>query len=100
MPSSVIAEIAYDAATSTLFIRFQSGVEYAYFAVPARLYDDFRAAFSKGRFFAQRVRGRFPFRKSGPPPDGFQPAVPQRPLPGMGPASGGLRRVELEPPAD
>lgn len=99
MPSSVIAEFAYDPAISTLYIRFRNGGEYAYFAVPARVHEDFKAAFSKGRFFAQHIRDRFPFRRGGPP-DGFQPAVPQRPLPGMGPGPRGLRQAELEPPSD
>jgi len=61
--SEAIDEIDYDAALSTLHVRFAHGGWYSYFAVPARAYEDFIAADSKGRFFHEHVRDRYPFRK-------------------------------------
>jgi hypothetical protein len=63
MPSEVIASFAYDPETQTLFVRFVSGTDYAYFDVPRAVFDDFKAAFSKGRFFAYRIRDRFAYRR-------------------------------------
>ena len=61
--SEEIDEIGYDAARSTLFVRFAHGGWYSYFAVPKRVHADFLAAESKGRFFHDHVRDRFPYRK-------------------------------------
>ena len=61
--SEAIAEIDYDSATSRMFVRFAEGNWYTYFAVPARTCEDFCAAESHGRFFQQRIRDRFPFRR-------------------------------------
>lgn len=71
MPSTVIQKISHDAHTNTLFVTFVDGDLYAYFDVPARVFDAFRRAFSKGRFFAAEVRNRFRYRRMGgftPPP--------------------------------
>ncbi|NNM77448.1 KTSC domain-containing protein [Sphingomonas sp. ID1715] len=54
-----MAQIEYDAASSTLFVRFTSGEWYGYSGVPARLAAEFLAAGSKGRFFQEHVRDRF-----------------------------------------
>lgn len=59
--SEAVAQIEYDAPAQTLFVRFTSGEWYAYFDVPARTHADFVAADSKGRFFQDHIRDRFPF---------------------------------------
>jgi hypothetical protein len=61
--SEAIAELVYDTATSRMFVRFTEGNWYTYFAVPARVYDEFVAATSHGRFFRDHIRGRYPFRR-------------------------------------
>jgi hypothetical protein len=61
--SEAIDEITYDATRSTLFVRFRHGGWYSYFAVPARVYEAFVSAESHGRFFHDKIRDRYPFRR-------------------------------------
>lgn len=62
MPSTVIRRFDYDEDSRVLRVTFQSGDVYAYFNVPPELPREWRAAFSKGVFFAERVRDRFDYR--------------------------------------
>ena len=64
MPSSVIAKFDYDAEHARLTVVFTTGRVYEYFAVPAIVVEEFRAAFSKGTFFNTRIRDHFPFREN------------------------------------
>jgi predicted XRE-type DNA-binding protein len=59
--SSAVAAIGYQAAEKTLEIEFVSGEVYRYFKVPDSTYKAFQKAESKGAFFQDRVRGRFPY---------------------------------------
>lgn len=61
--SEAIAEIAYDAARSVLFVRFVEGDWYTYFEVPAQTYREFLTAESHGRFFHHHILGRYRFRR-------------------------------------
>jgi hypothetical protein len=62
--SEAIAEIAYDASKSTMFVRFVHGDDwYSYFVVPERTYRAFVAAESHGHFFQEHIRDRFPCRR-------------------------------------
>jgi hypothetical protein len=63
MPSTAIRSLSYDDQTGTLFVTFVDGDLYAYSDVPPALYEAFRRARSKGRFFAARVRNRYPYRR-------------------------------------
>ena len=63
MPSSVIRAFAYDAAEQTLAVTFVSGKRYAYRGVPVVLYDQMRAAFSKGEFFNAAIRDQFAYER-------------------------------------
>ena len=63
MPSTAIQRVSYDDQTNTLFVTFIDGDTYAYFDVPARAYESFRRARSKGGFFARQVRGRYRYEK-------------------------------------
>jgi hypothetical protein len=63
MPSTAIRELSYDDVTATLFVTFIDGDVYAYFEVPPMVYRDFRAARSKGGFFALRVRGSYRYQQ-------------------------------------
>ena len=63
MPSTAIQWMRYDAAEQVLEVAFTSGAVYEYFGVPEKVYEDFAAAPSRGRFFAYHFRDRFPYRK-------------------------------------
>lgn len=62
MPSTAISRIDYDPGTKTLDVRFRdSGELYRYYDVPGRVYEAFRKAVSKGRFFNSHIRDRYDF---------------------------------------
>ena len=61
MPSSVIESVRYDAAAHTLDVVFTSGRAYRYFAVPATVHAELLAADSKGRYFNEVIRPRYPY---------------------------------------
>ena len=63
MPSSVIASFSYNSASLTLTIIFVSGMVYNYVAVPQEVYDEMKAAFSKGTFFNEHIKGKYAFKK-------------------------------------
>ena len=63
MPSSVIRRFAYDERDRRLRITFTSGDIYDYEAAPPQVVDDFRAAFSKGRYFGPNIRDRYRYRR-------------------------------------
>jgi hypothetical protein len=66
MPSTVIADMAYDPATQTLSVWFRpSGRRYDYFEVPTVTYDALRRSPSKGRYFNAHIRDEFEFAPSG-----------------------------------
>lgn len=65
MPSTVIADMAYDPETQTLSVWFRpSGRRYDYFEVPATEYDALRHSPSKGRYFNAHIRDSYPFTQS------------------------------------
>ncbi len=62
MPSSAVRDIRYDDETGTLRVTFvPTGKRYAYRNVPLEVYDDFRAALSKGTFFNLRIRDQYDY---------------------------------------
>lgn len=61
MPSTVIRSFAYRAEAGELEVTFTTGRRYLYRDVPAEAAEALRAAFSKGRHFNARIRGRYPF---------------------------------------
>ena len=66
MPSTVIRSFDYHPASAALDIEFTSGRRYRYSAVPAEVAEAFRAAFSRGRFFNERIRDAFACRALAP----------------------------------
>jgi hypothetical protein len=60
--SSTLATIAYDEDRELLQLEFCSCAVYQYFGVPAAVHQALLSAPSKGRYFNQAIRGRFPFR--------------------------------------
>lgn len=64
MPSTVIADTAYDPDTQTLSVWFRpSGRRYDYFEVPAAIYDALRRSPSKGRYFNAHIRDGYEFNQ-------------------------------------
>ncbi len=66
MPSTVIAHKHYFPETGTLRIVFVSGLVYDYKNVPAEVYEQFHAAFSKGTFFNSHIKPNYAFVKVDP----------------------------------
>jgi hypothetical protein len=67
MPSAAIRRFSYDTETRTLFVTFVDGDLYAYRDVPGEVHAAMGSAFSKGRFFAEQIRGRYAYAKLPPP---------------------------------
>jgi hypothetical protein len=61
--SAAIRRIRYDAQAGKLFVRFTDGDEYLYVGVPPEVHRAFTGARSKGRFFAQAIRDRYPYNR-------------------------------------
>jgi hypothetical protein len=60
--SNTIASVGYDLAQELLQLEFCSRTIYHYFSVPAAVHAALLDAPSKGRYFNQRIRGRFLYR--------------------------------------
>jgi hypothetical protein len=60
--SSLLASVEY-ACDQTLDLTFRSGSSYRYFAVPHAVVDELIAAESKGAYFNQHIRNRFPYQR-------------------------------------
>ena len=65
--SSSLAAVGYEAATQRLEVEFVSGRVYRYSGVPEFLFRALLAARSKGRYFNQSIRDRFPHEEFDPP---------------------------------
>ena len=63
MPSSVIASMYYDTASSTLRVIFVSGMIYDYKNVPESVFKTMKTATSKGTFLNQQIKGKYHFEK-------------------------------------
>jgi hypothetical protein len=63
MPSTVIRNYLYDAANGELWVTFVTGRRYVYAAVPQAVFDAFKAAPSRGRFFNLEIRDRYSDRE-------------------------------------
>ena len=63
MPSTVIRNYLYDAANGELWVTFVTGRRYVYAAVPQAVFDAFKAAPSRGRFFNLEIRDRYSCRE-------------------------------------
>jgi KTSC domain-containing protein len=60
--TSLHAAIYHD-QSAFLELEFRSGAIYRYLGVPAQTYQELLTAESKGRYFNQHIRNRFPFAK-------------------------------------
>jgi len=60
--STTLVTVSYDDARELLQLEFCSRAVYQYFHVPAAVHQSLLEASSKGRYFNQAIRGRFPYR--------------------------------------
>jgi len=64
--STTLATVVYDEARKLLQLEFRSRAIYRYRDVPRAVHEALLGAPSKGRFFNQAIRGRFPFCRISP----------------------------------
>ena len=62
LESTTLVTVSYDDARELLQLEFCSRAVYQYFRVPAAVHQSLLDASSKGRYFNQAIRGRFPYR--------------------------------------
>ena len=63
MPSTVIAEMNYNAEKQILRIRFVSGLIYEYLSVPEEIFAEMKKSGSKGNFLNTRIKGNYRYKK-------------------------------------
>ena len=78
LESSVLTAVAYRAGLQQLYLQFQEGNIYRYFACPRSVYNDLLAAESKGRYFVQHIRNGFHCERVRENPTGRRPARDSR----------------------
>lgn len=61
--STTLATVAYDEARELLRLEFRSQAIYQYWGVPALVHRALLGSLSKGRYFNQTIRGRFPYQR-------------------------------------
>lgn len=61
--STAITDIEYENDRQKLYVRFVDGDRYVYVGVPGEVHRSFVEAESKGGFFAEAIRDRFPYNK-------------------------------------
>ena len=61
--SSNLSSVAYDESTSTLYIRFQSSGTYAYYNVPASVYQGLMSAASHGSYHAAHIKNNYRYAR-------------------------------------
>jgi lysyl-tRNA synthetase class 2 len=62
-PSSAIDLATYDDNQLLMTIRFESGHVYEYAMVPPSIFEEYKQAASKGRYFQAEIRDFFPFAR-------------------------------------
>jgi len=63
--SSNLSAIGYDSDTSTLYVNFLNGSQYAYKEVPEEVFEEFKESDSKGQFLHRRIKlGGFEYERA------------------------------------
>lgn len=60
--SATLGSAGHDARSAVLELQFRSGAVYQSFFVPPSVYRDLLSARSKGAYFNQSIRGKYPFQ--------------------------------------
>ena len=61
--SSNVKAVAYEEASSTLFVEFTAGNIYQYFDVPATVFEEFLSAGSKGSYFNGNIKNKYRYER-------------------------------------
>lgn len=61
--STTLGSAGHDDQSAVLELQFRNGAVYQYFLVPRSVYGDLLSARSKGGYFNQNIRGRFPYQR-------------------------------------
>jgi len=61
--SSTLASAGHDAQSAVLELQFRNGAVYRYLLVSQSVYRDLLDARSKGAYFNQNIRGRYPYQR-------------------------------------
>ena len=61
--SSFIYEIGYNFSKEILYVEFNDGKAYLYYSVPEKVYQEFKNAFSKGRYFNSYINGYYYYER-------------------------------------
>jgi len=64
--STTLATVAYDEVRNLLQLEFRSHAIYQYWGVPPIVHQALLGASSKGSYFNQVIRGRFPYMRVSP----------------------------------
>ena len=59
--STTLSAVAYDAYQQLLQLEFRDHSIYRYFNIPPKIHERLMRAPSKGQYFNNAIRGRFPF---------------------------------------
>ena len=65
--SRVVHSVGYDAESSILEIEFHTGDIYRFLMIPIALYEAFMGADSKGTYFREHIRDKYPFERTRGP---------------------------------
>lgn len=61
--SRSLASVGYDAKARVLVVEFRDGGLYRYREVPREVFDGLMTAASKGRYFLERIRGKYDYER-------------------------------------
>lgn len=62
--STTLRSAGHDPKSAVLELQFRNGAVYRYFLVPQGIYRDLMGASSKGGYFNQNIRGRYPYQRT------------------------------------
>lgn len=61
--SSTISRMAYDEARRVLAVEFKNGSRYEYYDIPTNVFQQMKAAASKGRFLSANIKGCYRYAR-------------------------------------
>ena len=76
LKSTAMNAATYQDQSASLELEFRTGAIYRYLAVPAQTYRELLRAESKGRYFNQHIRNRFPYAPIDPAGDATRDSAP------------------------
>ena len=62
--SSSITRFSYEDVNQVLLVEFKNGSTYQYFDVPQGVFEQMKAAPSKGQFLAQNIKGAYRYARA------------------------------------